>query len=77
MRLTLAPRGDTPRVPSAWSSTFSHAALAQLVEHFIRNEGVVGSTPMGGSTFCSLTLARQSPILASIQLGRIDDSNSL
>ena len=24
------------------------AVLAQLVEHFIRNEGVVGSTPMDG-----------------------------
>lgn len=26
------------------------ASLAQLVEHFIRNEGVVGSSPIGGST---------------------------
>lgn len=25
------------------------AALAQLVEHFIRNEGVMGSTPVSGS----------------------------
>lgn len=25
------------------------ASLAQLVEHFIRNEGVVGSSPIGGS----------------------------
>ena len=27
------------------------AALAQLVEHIIRNDGVVGSNPIGGTTF--------------------------
>ncbi len=26
------------------------AALAQLVEHIIRNDGVVGSNPIGGTT---------------------------
>ena len=26
-----------------------HAALAQLVEHRIRNAGVVGSNPIGGT----------------------------
>lgn len=29
--------------------TTQKASLAQLVEHFIRNEGVVGSSPIGGS----------------------------
>ncbi len=29
------------------------AALAQLVEHIIRNDGVVGSNPIGGTTFPS------------------------
>ena len=28
-----------------------HAALAQLVEHRIRNAGVVGSNPIGGTIF--------------------------
>ena|GEM_PF-5260201 len=28
-----------------------YASLAQLVERFIRNEQVVGSSPMGGSIF--------------------------
>ena len=27
------------------------AALAQLVEHIIRNDGVVGSNPIGGTIF--------------------------
>ena len=27
-----------------------HAALAQLVEHIIRNDGVVGSSPPSGTT---------------------------
>ncbi len=31
-----------------------HAALAQLVEHRIRNAGVVGSNPIGGT----ITLSR-------------------
>ena len=40
-----------------------HAALAQLVEHRIRNAGVVGSNPIGGtiflykSMFCGLVLS--------------------
>ena len=29
---------------------FQSAALAQLVEHSIRNAGVVGSSPTGGTT---------------------------
>lgn len=29
---------------------FSFAGLAQLVEHLIRNEGVVGSSPITGTT---------------------------
>jgi hypothetical protein len=28
-----------------------HAALAQLVEHIIRNDGVTGSNPVSGTTF--------------------------
>lgn len=28
---------------------FAHAGLAQLVEHLIRNEGVVGSSPITGT----------------------------
>ncbi len=31
------------------------AALAQLVEHLIRNEGVVGSNPIGGTTPLSIS----------------------
>jgi hypothetical protein len=27
-----------------------HAALAQLVEHIIRNDGVVGSNPISGTS---------------------------
>ena len=36
-----------------------HAALAQLVEHRIRNAGVVGSNPIGGTiTLMHFTSAR-------------------
>ena len=36
------------RIPANGSAI---AALAQLVEHFIRNEGVVGSNPISGTIF--------------------------
>lgn len=35
--------------PAEYTFTF-YANLAQLVEHFIRNERVVGSNPIVGST---------------------------
>lgn len=31
------------------------AGVAQLVEHVIRNDGVVGSSPITGTSFGSLT----------------------
>ncbi len=39
------------------------AALAQLVEHRIRNAGVVGSNPIGGTTFLKATKATATGIL--------------
>ena len=33
-----------------------HAALAQLVEHRIRNAGVVGSNPIGGTIFSIISV---------------------
>ena len=36
---------------TAASSAFLEASLAQLVEQLIRNEQVVGSSPMAGSIF--------------------------
>ena len=35
----------------ALSQPSGQAALAQLVEHIIRNDGVVGSSPPSGTTF--------------------------
>ena len=35
------------------------AAVAQLVEHVIRNDGVVGSSPISGTTFLHHTRANQ------------------
>ena len=29
----------------------SHAGIAQLVEHVIRNDGVVGSNPISGTNY--------------------------
>ena len=34
-------------------SAFRIAGVAQLVEHLIRNEGVVGSSPITGTTYQS------------------------
>lgn len=43
-------RGTGPRpVVHATAQTLCQANLAQLVEHFIRNERVVGSIPIVGS----------------------------
>jgi hypothetical protein len=39
----------SPASPSR-SGLETHAGVAQLVEHFIRNEGVTGSSPVVGST---------------------------
>ena len=36
----------------------AHAGLAQLVEHFIRNEGVAGSNPVAGTTKFRYRLCR-------------------
>ena len=39
------------RQESVWKYKLGNcAALAQLVEHVIRNDGVVGSNPIGGTT---------------------------
>ena len=37
-----------------------HAALAQLVEHRIRNAGVTGSSPVGGTTQSQVSETIQS-----------------
>ena len=37
-----------------------YAALAQLVEHVIRNDGVLGSIPRGGSKWCDCVDSRTS-----------------
>lgn len=37
------------------------AALAQLVEHIIRNDGVVGSSPIGGTISPENPIARRTP----------------
>jgi hypothetical protein len=36
---------------------FEYASLAQLVEQLIRNEQVVGSSPIGGSIDCGLRIS--------------------
>ncbi len=36
------------------STALEYATLAQLVERLIRNEQVIGSSPMGGSSFSRL-----------------------
>ena len=43
------------------AGSFERAALAQLVEHRIRNAGVVGSSPTGGTIFFQ-TLTQSSAI---------------
>ena len=45
-----------------------HANLAQLVEHFIRNEEVVGSTPIVGSS--DLFLSRRDRFFSSADFWR-------
>ena len=37
-------------LPVPYGAVRSNAALAQLVEHLIRNEGVTGSSPVSGTT---------------------------
>jgi hypothetical protein len=39
------------------------AALAQLVEHRIRNAGVVGSNPIGGTIYSALCITYRKPLL--------------
>ena len=39
------------RVGAQPQADLANAALAQLVEHIIRNDGVVGSSPPSGTTF--------------------------
>ncbi len=45
------------------------AALAQLVEHRIRNAGVVGSNPISG-TICHFLLFRTLPMKAPVLTGQ-------
>jgi hypothetical protein len=35
--------------PLILAAAYPHAALAQLVEHIIRNDGVTGSSPVSGT----------------------------
>jgi hypothetical protein len=42
------------------SAEAPYAALAQLVEHRIRNAGVVGSNPIGGTIFPIFSVITQS-----------------
>ncbi len=64
------------------------ADVAQLVEHFTRNEGVSGSNPLGGSLSLLLLAARYEPLScpriapasrtdASISTRRIDTLSTL
>jgi hypothetical protein len=49
--LKISPNADMEGATDAappWRLT-SHAALAQLVEHIIRNDGVAGSNPASGT----------------------------
>ena len=46
--------GSIPARASTLSFTRDCAALAQLVEHIIRNDGVTGSNPVSGTTSFSL-----------------------
>jgi hypothetical protein len=36
--------------PLILAAAYPHAALAQLVEHIIRNDGVTGSSPVSGTS---------------------------
>ena len=47
------------------------AGLAQLVEHLIRNEGVVGSSPITGTTKLSVKKHRQMPVFLYVFITRI------
>lgn len=51
-----------------WSTIASTlAAIAQLVEHFIRNEKVRGSNPRGGSLFfCLPALSSMLRLVAAV-----------
>ncbi len=42
--------GSIPARASTSRATRESAALAQLVEHIIRNDGVTGSSPVSGTT---------------------------
>ena len=48
------------------------AALAQLVEHRIRNAGVTGSSPVSGTTYFMAHKQRQRrvPLRKAVRLGR-------
>jgi ribosomal protein S18 acetylase RimI-like enzyme len=52
-----------------WPNMGPRAGVAQLVEHFIRNEGVIGSSPIVGSPPRFMN-DRSSPLLRT---GRVDD----
>jgi hypothetical protein len=50
MYVSYTPRAYRRRLGHPWMATLGGpAAVAQLVEHFTRNEGVSGSNPLGGS----------------------------
>ena len=40
-----------------------HAALAQLVEHRIRNAGVVGSNPIGGTIYSDVFFLKSGGVI--------------
>jgi hypothetical protein len=48
------------------------AALAQLVEHRIRNAGVVGSNPIGGTISSAVTLYQEGASLSAAALAPPD-----
>ncbi len=50
--------GSIPARASTSRATRESAALAQLVEHIIRNDGVTGSSPVSGTTPLSLSARR-------------------
>ncbi len=46
---------------ASWLHSAAPASVAQLVEHFTRNEGVSGSSPLGGSTRCAAAAVEPPP----------------
>src|SRR5215207_3163959 len=61
MYVSYTPLADRRRLGHPWMATLgASASVAQLVEHFTRNEGVSGSSPLGGSGAGRYAAARRA-----------------